>query len=137
MPQEGPGRRYDATATKATSHNSPVVELNHPGVAAKSEQIAPAAPSVANAAAAVQIGVGEDFVIMLDGEHTFASTFLPGGAVVGSQLYIKAADNTLHLAADALSGGVLQAGFLKYGVVDFIDTTNSLVSVNLNLKGSF
>jgi hypothetical protein len=137
MPMEGPGRRYDATATKATAHNQPVVELNHPGIAAKSTQIAPAAPSVANAIAAQQIAIGEDFVIMLDGDHTFASSFLPSGAAAGSQLYIKASDNSLHLAVDAVTSGVLNAGFLKFGVVDYIDTTNAVVSVNLNLRSTF
>lgn len=138
MPGEGPGRRYAAIATKAVSHGMPAVELGHGGIAAKSQQSAPMAPSVANAALAVEIAVGEEFVIMMSGLHEYVpSSVLPGGAAAGNPLYIKAADNTIHLAADALSGGILQAGFTKWGLLDSIDTTSGTCVVNLTERASF
>lgn len=137
MPIEGPGRRYDVVATKATSHGKPVVELNHAGIAAKSAQIAAMAPSVANAALAVQIAIGEDFVIMLDGDHEVAVADLPGGAAAGDRLWIKASDNTLALAATALTAGVLNAGYSKFGLIDSIDTALGHASVNLTQRSSF
>lgn len=131
MPLEGPGRRFAATATKATTHGAHTVELNHAGIAAKSQQIAPMAPSVANAALAVAIAIGEEFVIMMDGVHELATSALPGGTVAGSQLYIRPADNTLHLA------GATAAGDVKFGVVDEIDTTHGRAQVNLSQRSSF
>lgn len=129
MPIEGPGARYVATATKAATHGAPAVELNHAGVAAKSAQIAPMVPSVANAAIAQQIAVGEQFVIMLKGRHEVASALLPGGAVAGTQLWINPADNTLKSATSA--------GYVKFGVVDSIDATHARALVNLDQRGSF
>lgn len=137
MPLEGPGARFDVIATKATSHGAPATELGHPGIAAKSAQIAPGVPSVASAAAAVLIAIGEDFVIMLTGVHEVATSLLPGGTVAGSKLYIKESDNTLALAATALTTGLLNAGFLKFGVVDSIDSGHGRAQVNLNLRGTF
>lgn len=137
MPLEGPGRRFDAIATKATTHGAPAVELNHAGVAAKSTQIPAMAPSLANAAIAQQIAIGEDFVIMMDGVHEVVTGSLPGGAATGNALYIKVADNSLHLAADALTAGVLNAGFVKYGLIDSIDTTLGRAQVNLTQRSSF
>lgn len=101
MPAEGPGKRYSVTATKATVHGQPVVELSHPGIAAKSMQAAPAVPSVANATAATHIAVGEEMVIMLDGSHSFSSTLLPAGAKAGDKLWISPADNSLSPISSA------------------------------------
>lgn len=131
MPTEAPGRRYSVTATKATTHGAPAVELNHAGVAAKSAQIAAMAPSLANAAIAVQIGIGEEFVIMLDGAHDVATSLLPGGTVAGSQLYIRPSDNSLHLA------GATTTGDVKWGVVDALNTSAGNASVNLSQRSSF
>lgn len=137
MPLEGPGQRFSATATKATTHGAPAVELNHAGIAAKSDNPPPMAPSVANATLAQQIAFGEEFVIMMSGAHEVASSLLPAGAAAGDPLYIKAADNTLHLAADALTSGVLNAGFVKFGLLDEIDTTHGRAQVNLSERSSF
>lgn len=131
MPLEAPGRRYVATATKATTHGAHTVEVNHAGIASKSTQIPAMAPSVANAALAVAIAIGEEFVIMLDGQHEVATSALPGGTVVGSQLFIRPADNTLHLA------GATAAGDVKFGLVDEIDTGLGRALVNLSQRSSF
>lgn len=129
MPSEGPGQRYVAVATKATTHAAPAVELKHAGIAAKSEQIAAMAPNLANAALAVQIPIGEHFVIMLSGVHTIESSLLPGGAAAGDQLWIDSADNTLKSAAGA--------GRIKFGLLDSIDTTLGRAEVNLTQRSSF
>lgn len=129
MPLEGPGRRYPATATKATVHGAPAVEVKHAGIAAKSAQVAPMAPSVANAAIAQQIPIGEQFVIMLDGTHEVATSLLPGGAAVGDALWIVIADNTLANAA--------AAGRVKFGIIDAIDTVLGRAVVNLTQRSSF
>lgn len=100
MPGEGPGARFSVTATKASQHNHPAVELNHAGIAAKSQQIPPGVPSIANAEAAVKIAIGEDFVIMMTGTHEFPSSLLPGGAAAGDQLWIGVADNKLLLTPE-------------------------------------
>lgn len=144
MPAEAPGSRESVIATKATTHGKAVVEYGIPGQAAKSTQALPAYPSVANALAAQQIGVGEEFVIMTAGRHTFdaALTPLPGAAVAGadltrSALYIRHSDNSLVLAATALAAGVLQAGFSKFGLLIFVDTVFNRYDVNLNLRSTF
>lgn len=129
MPYEGPGRRVAVTATKATTHGAPAVEINHGGIAAKSAQVAPMVPSVANATIAQQIAVGEQFVIMLDGIHEVATTLLPAGFAVGTQLWINPADNTLKSAT--------AAGYVKFGVISDIDATHGRAHVNLSQRGSF
>jgi hypothetical protein len=137
MPLTKPGQRYEAVATKNTSHGKPATELGHAGIAAKSAQIAPMVPSVANAALAVAIPIGEPFIVMLDGSHEVAVSDLPGGAVAGSKIYIRESDNALVLAATAVTSGVLNAGFLKFGVVDSIDSTLGRALVNLTQRSSF
>lgn len=137
MPLESPGRRFAVTATKATTHGAPAVELGHAGIAAKSAQIPPLVPSVANAVIAQAIAIGEEFVLMMDGVHEVAVSALPGGAAAGNPLYIKAADNTLALAATALTAGVLNAGFWKFGLLDEIDTGLGRAQVNLTQRSAF
>lgn len=97
MPARGPGQTYAVTATKESAHNHPAIELNHAGIAHKSQQIPPGVPSNAAAAAAKLIAIGEEFVIDMDGVHTFESSLLPGGAKAGERLWINPADNTLSL----------------------------------------
>lgn len=95
MPYEGPGSRYSTIATKATRHGDPAVEKGHPGIAAKSTQIAPAAVSQANADAAVNIAIGEEFVIMTQGLHEVLVASLAAGAEEGDEVYIRDTDNVL------------------------------------------
>lgn len=134
MPYEQPGQRYSAIATKATAHGRPAVEKRHPGIAAKSAQAAPAAVSVANATAAQAIAIGEEFVIMLAGSHEVAVADLPGGAAEGDPLWIEVADNSLANAAEAQTAGLTEAAYVKFGVIDSIDTAAGRALVNLNLK---
>lgn len=99
MPAEGPGVRQSLIATKATEHGAPVVEKKHPGIAAKSAQVEPMAATAANALLADNIGIGEEFVVMLGGVHEIPSALLPGGAVEGDGLWIREADNLLRSEA--------------------------------------
>jgi len=101
MPEQGPGQRQDVEATKATSHGAPVVEMGLPGIAAKSEQAAPAYPTPENALAAQQIAIGERFVIMLSGKVAVSYDDLPEGADEGNPLWIRVADNGLTLSPAA------------------------------------
>lgn len=139
MPAEGPGQRFSCTATKATQHGWPAVELNHPGIASKSTQNAPAAPSQANAEAAEKIAIGEEMVIKMAGLESFPSSKLPGGAKAGDRLAIKVSDNSLVIVkAEAASNKAIEEGTLvKFGVLDSIDTTAGLAWVNFNLRSAF
>lgn len=143
MPAEAPGSRESLIATKQVAHGDPAVEQGVPGIAAKSTQALPAYPSVANALAAQQIIVNEEFVMMTAGKHPVRKALLPAGAVAGadltrSALYIQHADNALVLAAVALAAGVLRAGYSKFGLLIFVDpATNGLADVNLNLRSTF
>lgn len=112
MPSQGPGDRYDVQFTKATQHGAPAVENGHPGIAAKSEQAAPAAVSVANAAAAQLIAVGEEAVIIMGGVVDVAVADLPVGADDGDPLWIAEADNSLHLDEDDAVAASLVTGLV-------------------------
>lgn len=139
MPAEGPGSRFSVTATKATQHGWPAVELNHAGIAAKSAQAEPGNLTTANALAAEKIAIGEEFVIMLSGLHSFPSAKLPGGSVAGDRLAIKKTDNSLVKVAEAAAANkAIEEGLLvKFGVLDSIDTVAGLAWVNLTGRNSF
>jgi hypothetical protein len=134
VPAEQPGSRYSVTATKATEHGKPAVENRHAGVAAKSEQADPAYPNAANALLAQDIAIGEEFVIMLDGAHELLVADLPAGAAVGDGLWIEIADNSLANAAEAQTGGITEAAYVKFGVISSIDVTAGRALVNLNQR---
>jgi hypothetical protein len=134
---EQPGQRYSCAATKEARHKSPAVELFHPGIALKSENPDPMVPNAANAALAETIAVGEEMVIALTGVWPVAIDDLPGGAVVGDPLYITRADNVLVNAATALTGGVIEAPYVKFGRISAIDATLDEALVNLNLRDTF
>lgn len=137
MPAEQPGARLSVIATKATEHGAPAVEIGHPGVAAKSKGASPMYPSVANAALAQDIAIGEEFVLMLGGAHEIDEDLLPAGAAAGDPLYITLADNALADAAEALTAGLVEAGYVKFGRISEIDTSAGLALVNLNLRDTF
>jgi hypothetical protein len=139
MPARGPGATFVAKATKEVTHGNPCVELNHAGIAHKSQQPPAMAPSTANAALARKIVVGESMVIHMDGEHYFPSSLLPGGAAVGDRLLIKKSDNSLVKAVEgAKEDEPVEAGtHVKFGVLDEIDTVAGLAHVNLTQRSSF
>jgi hypothetical protein len=124
MPARSPGQTFAATFTKLSGHNHPAVELNHAGIAQKSQQIPPGVPSNAAAAAAKVIEIGEEAVIDMNGSHTFESSFLPGGAAAGSRLWINPADNTLSLSASP--GAVNPAVSVK------VDATGGTLTITID-----
>lgn len=139
MPGQAPGTSFSCTATKATAHNKPAVELNHAGIAAKSAQPPAMAPSAANAKLATEIAIGEEMTILMAGSHEFASSLLPGASAAGDRLAIKVSDNSLvKIAAGAAANKAIEEGLLvKFGVIDSIDATAGLAHVNLSQRSSF
>lgn len=130
MPYEGLGRRHAAVATKAVNHGDPTIENGFPGVAFKQQQLGAFVDPTSTAAR--QIAVGESFVIQFGGVHEVAGALIPGGvaaAPVGTPIYITDADNTLVLAAGA--------GISKFGRVESVDTTRSVVHVNAEARDTF
>lgn len=140
MPYEGPGQRTDRVLTRApVQHGDPVVEDGIPGRAAKSTQGLGGVPNAANAAAAREIAVGETFVLQHGGIGSIRADLLPAGAAEGDALYIDEDDNTLADAAEALTGGLVEAGYRKFGLlVDMIDeSSEDHVLVNFDLRDTF
>lgn len=127
MPKVNEGRGFYVTATKATVHNAPVTENGLVGVAVK--QTTPAW----DAALAVQknIAIGERFFIDGDDEHEVPKIT---GATLGQGVYIRATDNSLHLA------GATAAGDIPYGLVtglpgDAQGCPTDSMRVNLDQRG--
>jgi hypothetical protein len=140
-----PGERKSVIATKATAHGEFAVEGLFPGRARKSAQAAPAVPNAANATAAQQIAIGEEFVIISVGEHPISAADLPSTAAPGTRstaaIYIQHSDNALVLAATATTSGVLQAGYSKLGLLTELDGATASVSttgkINLSRRDTF
>lgn len=136
MPYEGVGMRHRAVATKVTVHGAACIENGFPGIAFKNAQLGQYVdPSTA---AATQIAVGEGFEIQVGGVHEVPRTGNLATADVGaaavSDVYILSTDNTLGLAAQALTGAVLTANWQKFGKVTFRDTsrTPQVLRINAN-----
>lgn len=129
MPSQGPGRRHNATATKAVIHGDPCIEDNLPGVAFKSAGLT--AFIDPTTAAATTIAVAEPFVIMLGGMQDIRAAKCPGAALpaVGAQLWILSTDNTMQAAAGT--------NRVKFGVVDSVDTVRQIAHVNTNARDTF
>lgn len=137
MSVQQPGERYSVAATKEVRHKDPAVENFHPGIALKSAQPEPMAVNTANAEAAQQIPVGEEMVIAMTGAWPVDVDLLPAGAAVGDPLWITIADNALADDAEALTGGITEAGYVKFGRISSIDTLLGRALVNLNLRSTF
>lgn len=136
MPYEGVGLRHRAVASKVTPHGAACIENGFPGVAFKNAQLGRFVdPSTA---AATQVQIGEAFEIQVGGVHEVPRTGNLAAADVGvaavSDVYIDSATNTLGLAAQALTGAVLNAGWQKFGKVTQRDTsrTPQVLRVNAN-----
>lgn len=134
---EQPGQRYSVVATKAAVHKDPAVEKGHPGIALKSDNPDPMVPSAANAILAKAIDVGDEFVIAMSGAWPVRTALLPVGFAVGDPLWIERADNSLANAAEALTAGLMEAAYVKFGVISAIDTVAAEALVNLNLRDTF
>lgn len=136
MPYEGLGVRHKAVATKTTVHAAACIENGFPGVAFKTTQLGRFVdPSTA---AATTIAIGESFEIQVGGIHEVPRTGNLATADVGAaavaDIYIRDVDNVLGLAAQALTGAVLSAGWSKFGKVTARDATRTpqVLRVNAN-----
>ncbi len=137
MPYEGLAVRHTAIATKAVNHGNPCIENGFPGVAFKTTQLnAYVAP---NSTAAQQIGIGEGFVIQIGGVHEVAAARFAGAALpaLGAAVYITLADNVLVLAATAVTAGLVEAEYSKFGRVDRIDATRGVAYINAEARDTF
>lgn len=136
MPYEGLGVRHTATATKVTVHGAACIENGFEGIAFKVAQLSRFVDP--SSAAATQIAIGEKFEIQVGGIHEVPRSGNLATADVGlaavSDIYIKESDNTLGLAAQGLTAGVLTAGWKKFGKVTARDTsrTPQVLRVNSN-----
>jgi hypothetical protein len=138
MPYQANIGRARRIATKEVMHGDPAVELGTPGTAAKSTQSQPGVPNAANAEVARTILEDEGFVIFHAGIVSVRTDLLPAGAEEGDPLYITEADNSLADAAEALTAGVLEAGFVKFGRVEGEDASSAdHTLVNLDLRDTF
>jgi hypothetical protein len=156
MPSTRPGTRVPVVRSNKTAargaagldallvHGQPAVDQNFAGIGFKNAQPDPMAVSTANALIAQQIATGENYVIDIAGAHEVDPDLLPAGAAAGDPLYIRVADDVLVNAAEALTdpdgaggaGGVIEAGYRKFGRLETLDNGGGLADVNLNERGS-
>lgn len=132
MPYEGLGLRHTAVCTKDCVHGQIVEEDGFVGAAFKVEQPDRfTRPEDAN-----QILAADDeiFEIQLGGEHEADRAGDLNAAAVGDNVYIDSADNALGLEAQALTGAVLNAGWLPVGKITEVDATRDVVLINAEEK---
>jgi hypothetical protein len=131
MPYEGKGARHVvATADKACVHGQIVSEDGFVGRAFKSSQ-----PNrFVTPAAADDIAIGEEFVLMLGGVMEAPASGNLAAAAVGNDVYINSANNTLGLAAQGITGAALNAGWLPVGKVTEIDVSRNPDVVRINAE---
>lgn len=134
MPYEGLGQRHTVAATKVCRHGQIVSEQSFVGTAFKTQQIGRFADP---ALATVQdIQVAEVMEIQLGGVHEAPLSGNLAAAAVGNAVYINSANNTLGLAAQALTTGNLNAGWQVVGRITEIDTTRSPGVARINATGT-
>lgn len=130
MPYEGLGLRHTAVCTKECEHGQVVEEDGFVGAAFRTEQ----PDRFVRPEDAATIAVDEVFEIQLGGEHEAPRSGNLNAAVVGNNVYIDVDDNTLGLEAQALTGAVLNAGWLPVGKITEVDTVRDVVLVNAEEK---
>lgn len=129
-----PGEVAYVTFSKACVHGALVTEQGFVGVAVKQETPSQDTPRSQRA----NIAISEAGVLLIDKVAEVPASAPIAAPAKGLLVYIKAADNTLHLAVDALTGGVLNAGFLVVGRVASLPgergTPSNIVRINLRQK---
>lgn len=138
MPYSGPGQRFTLIAARNVQHGKPAVASGHAGIAFKVEQLGPFVdPALA---AATQIDAAEAMELDTHGVHEVTregnlATADVGAAAV-SDIYIQETTDTLGLAAQALTGAVLNANWRKFGKVVERDAsrTPQVLRVDLDAK---
>lgn len=130
MPYEGLGARHTATATKVCKHGQVVVEDGFVGSAFKVTQIS---RFVDPTSATVQdIQIGDPLEIQLGGIHEAPASGNLAAAAVGNDVYIQTANNTLGLAAQGLTTGNLNAGWLPVGKITEVDVSRTPAVCRIN-----
>ncbi|MCA1571160.1 MAG: hypothetical protein LC798_12755 [Chloroflexi bacterium] len=142
MPYSGVGKRQPFALARAAAHGAPVVVavgavgggLGIPGIAFKVDQVGTFVDP--SAAAATQIAAGVVAEIDFDGIHEAARSGNLATADLGTDIYIQNSTDTLGLAAQALTGAVLNATWLPFGKVVERDAlrTPQVLRVALNLR---
>jgi hypothetical protein len=129
-----PGDVAYVTFSKACTHGDLVTEQGFVGVAVKQETPSQDTPRNQRNA----IAVSEAGLLLISKVAEVPASAPIAAPAKGLMVYIKAADNTIHLAADALTGGVLNAGFLIVGRVCSLPgergTPSNIVRINLRQK---
>lgn len=134
MPYEGLGTRHTVAATKVCKHGQIVAEQGFVGAAFKTQQIG---RFVDPQGATIQdIQVAESMEIQLGGIHEAPLSGNLVAAPVGVAVYINTANNTLGVAAQALTTGNLNAGWAVVGRITEIDTTRSPGVARINASGT-
>lgn len=129
MPYEGLGLRHTAECTKECVHGQIVEEDGFVGSAFKVDQ----PDRFVRPEDATTIAVGTDLEIQLGGVHEADRDGNLAAADVSDDVYIDSDDNTLGLAAQGLTGSVLNAGWLKVGKVTEVDLVLDKVLINANV----
>jgi hypothetical protein len=132
---EGLGARHTVAggATKACTHGQIVSEDGFVGAAFKVQQISRYQdPTLA---AAQAIAVAEVFELQLGGVHEAPASGNLAPAARGNAIYINSANNTLGLAAQGLTTGNLNAGWLPVGLVTEVDASRTPAVVRINATG--
>lgn len=128
MPEQAPGARHTAVATKACVHGQIVTEDGFVGEAFKVDQ----PDRFVRPADADDIAIGTEFEIQLGGIQRAPAAGNLAAADVGDAIYIKVSDNTLGVAAQGLTAGALTAGWRKVGKVTEVDPTTNPDGLRIN-----
>jgi hypothetical protein len=79
--------------------------------------------------------VAEVFELQLGGVHEAPASGNLAPAARGNAIYINSANNTLGLAAQGLTTGNLNAGWLPVGLVTEVDASRTPAVVRINATG--
>lgn len=133
MSYHAPGARHTVlSAPRAATHGQIVVADGFVGAAFKTAQVDRWTKPGSAAGQAQAIAAGEMYEILLGGILEAPASGNLAAAAVGSDVYINGANDTLGLAAQGLTGAVLNAGWLKVGKVTEIDATRSPAVLRIN-----
>ena len=133
MPYEGIGARHtvEGGSGKACVHGQIVEADGFVGTAFKVAQ----PDRFVRPADADNIAATEEFELQLGGIHEARAEGNLAAAGVGTDIYIREADDVLGVAAQAIAAGALNAGWRKVGKVTEVDLsrTPDVLRINSNV----
>lgn len=132
MPYEGLGARHTTVATKVCKHGQIVTEDGFVGSAFKVKQIGRYADPTA--ATIQDIQIGDPLEIQIGGVCEAPASGNLAAAAKGNDVYINTTNNTLGLAAQGLTTGNLNAGWLPVGKITEIDSTRTVPVCRINAE---